>query len=236
MIGAFVFLGLASAFFIGFLVIRRRLLPPQPINVNLPPSGAKPWKRVRSESLHGNMTFAGESLYPGRPVQGMTPNMGIVPDNNVFPAAQAPGSQTTMADPLFLLPSTNGGFLVPNVGSQQSSAAGPPYPLPTNENVQDISSSATNAVPGTNNPGPITEKVETKPPTRPLNRPIRLQRQEVESAISPPTQAEQWPDRNSEEMLALDDPFLRNTLRQYILRGKLAREQRQQEEEERGRQ
>lgn len=49
-----IFLGLAGALLISFTVLRKRLLPsPAPLAGNIAPSGAQPWRRVRSESLNG---------------------------------------------------------------------------------------------------------------------------------------------------------------------------------------
>ena len=48
---------------LGFLLLRKRLLPPQPLRVNLPPSGAQPWRRVRS----GSMNIAGDALRDSGP-------------------------------------------------------------------------------------------------------------------------------------------------------------------------
>jgi hypothetical protein len=73
MSGALVFLGLVSVFLIGFLLLRQRLLLPQPVPVNLPPSGAQPWRRVRSGSLHNHMNIAGDSLQDSGPTLLLPP-------------------------------------------------------------------------------------------------------------------------------------------------------------------
>src|SRR5436853_176023 len=52
--GTLIFLGIVSALLVGLLVLRRRLLPSPTPKVNLPPSGAQPWKRVHPDSLHGD--------------------------------------------------------------------------------------------------------------------------------------------------------------------------------------
>src|SRR5205823_5638312 len=51
LIGALLFMGIVIV--LGFLLLRKRLLPPQPLRVNLPPSGAQPWRRVRTGSMTG---------------------------------------------------------------------------------------------------------------------------------------------------------------------------------------
>ena len=73
MSGALVFLGLVSVFLIGFLLLRQRLLLPQPVPVNLPPSGAQPWRRVRSGSLHNHTNIAGDSLQDSGPTLLLPP-------------------------------------------------------------------------------------------------------------------------------------------------------------------
>src|SRR5207244_10847842 len=73
MSGALVFLGIVSVFLIGFLLLRQRLLLPQPVPVNLPPSGAQPWRRVRSGSLHNHTNIAGDSLQDSGPTLLLPP-------------------------------------------------------------------------------------------------------------------------------------------------------------------
>ena len=73
MSGALVFLGLVSVFLIGFLLLRQRLLLPQPVPVNLPPSGAQPWRRVRSGSLHNHTNIDGDSLQDSGPTLLLPP-------------------------------------------------------------------------------------------------------------------------------------------------------------------
>ena len=65
LIGALLFLGIVIV--LGFLLLRKRLLPPQPLRVNLPPSGAQPWRRVRTGSMNGNTIIAGDPLQNSGP-------------------------------------------------------------------------------------------------------------------------------------------------------------------------
>ena len=65
LIGALLFMGIVIV--LGFLLLRKRLLPPQPLRVNLPPSGAQPWRRVRTGSMDGNTNIAGDLLQNSGP-------------------------------------------------------------------------------------------------------------------------------------------------------------------------
>jgi hypothetical protein len=51
----------------GFLLLRKKLLPPQPVKVNLPPSGAQPWRRVRTDSLSSNTNITVAPLQDNGP-------------------------------------------------------------------------------------------------------------------------------------------------------------------------
>jgi hypothetical protein len=65
LIGALLFVSIVIV--LGFLLLRKSLLPPQPLRVNLPPSGAQPWRRVRTASMNGNTNIAGDSLLNSGP-------------------------------------------------------------------------------------------------------------------------------------------------------------------------
>ena len=65
LIGALLFMGIVIV--LGFLFLRKSLLPPQPLRVNLPPSGAQPWRRVRTGSMNGNTIIAGDPLQNSGP-------------------------------------------------------------------------------------------------------------------------------------------------------------------------
>ncbi|MGB8346292.1 MAG: hypothetical protein WCD86_15520 [Ktedonobacteraceae bacterium] len=77
----FVIAGLVSAFAIvallGMALLRRMLLPSPLRKSNLPPSGARPWQRVRNmASMHGFASWHGiEAHGPGQP-QARTPLQG----------------------------------------------------------------------------------------------------------------------------------------------------------------
>src|SRR6266496_1581642 len=51
--GLLTLLGFVSALFVGLLLLRKHLLPSPAPHASLPPSGAQPWRRVRTESLNG---------------------------------------------------------------------------------------------------------------------------------------------------------------------------------------
>ncbi len=65
LIGALLFVSIVIV--LGFLFLRKSLLPPQPLRVNLPPSGAQPWRRVRTGSMNGNTNIAGDPLQNSGP-------------------------------------------------------------------------------------------------------------------------------------------------------------------------
>ena len=65
LIGALLFVSIVIV--LGFLFLRKSLLPPQPLKVNLPPSGAQPWRRVRTGSMNGNTIIAGDPLQNSGP-------------------------------------------------------------------------------------------------------------------------------------------------------------------------
>ncbi len=104
-----VLLGLASAVLVSFMVIRKRLLPSPAIQPGLPPSGAQPWKRVRSGSLNSTTEAQGDWNnwlskvgYAGAPPQTRT---------------QAPGSTPAMAP--------NQGYNTANNNAYSPRATGP---------------------------------------------------------------------------------------------------------------
>ena len=61
-IGLLIVLGLVSAALIGLVMLRNRLLPPTVPERILPPSGAQPWKRVRTGSLNGLTNNQNEAM------------------------------------------------------------------------------------------------------------------------------------------------------------------------------
>ena len=58
-VAALIFVAIVSAGLAGLVLLRKRLLPSPASQQSLPPSGAKPWKRTREGSLHGNTNFDG---------------------------------------------------------------------------------------------------------------------------------------------------------------------------------
>ena len=78
--GALLFVGIVIVLLLGFLLLRKHLLPSQPLKVNLPPSGAQPWRRVHTGSIHGNANIAGV------PSQDSGPTL-------ILPAMYADGSE-----------------------------------------------------------------------------------------------------------------------------------------------
>src|SRR6266704_3551407 len=92
LIGALLFMGIVIV--LGFLLLRKRLLPPQPLRVNLPPSGAQPWRRVRTGSMNGSMN--GNTIIAGDPLQNSGPTL-ILP--LMTPNSSAPATDKCRLGP-----------------------------------------------------------------------------------------------------------------------------------------
>src|SRR6266700_1630689 len=86
LIGALLFMGIVIV--LGFLFLRKSLLPPQPLRVNLPPSGAQPWRRVRTGSMDGSMN--GNTIIAGDPLQNSGPTLilPLMTTNSSEPATE----------------------------------------------------------------------------------------------------------------------------------------------------
>jgi hypothetical protein len=154
-----VFLGLAGAVLVGLMVIRKRLLPNPAIQASLPPSGAQPWKRVRSDSLNGPTEVQGDwnnwlskvgyvgalpetrTWAPGSPPV-MAPNQGYNMANNSAYSPPAPGPfpnnpyrPAPISPDAVALPNNNNAFPQPTVVDRQVH----PYMPPPNPNTNDFS-------------------------------------------------------------------------------------------------
>lgn len=79
--GALLFVGMVIVLLLGFLMLRKHLLPPQPLRMNLPPSGAQPWRRVHTGTIHSNANIA-----VGDPAQDSGPTL-------ILPAMYADSSE-----------------------------------------------------------------------------------------------------------------------------------------------
>jgi hypothetical protein len=152
--------------------------------VRLPPSGAVPWQRLRSNSPDGNMYGSSYNLH-SLPAPGGFPPI----TRNVIPSRRGFSSVTSKSAPIktqLVLPErpllkptrlkaiNNNGILV----DPKSDAL-----IPSGQNSQ---------------PGAVLE--------------------------------EPGKERNSEVLPSLDDPFLRETLQYYILRGQLAKQSKASEQ------
>ena len=86
LIGALLFMGIVIV--LGFLFLRKSLLPPQPLRVNLPPSGAQPWRRVRTGSMNGSLN--GNTIIAGDPLQNSGPTLilPLMTTNSSEPATE----------------------------------------------------------------------------------------------------------------------------------------------------
>ncbi len=180
--GTLVFLGIVSTFLIGFLLLRKYLLPLQPVKVNLPPSGAQPWRRVRTGSIHDYTNLAGDTLQDSGPTL-------------ILPALTAMSNQQGQSSPAAERPqpyymSTSTASLVPHTGFAPNISGFTPANTDARSpgaGVQEDAiwriSSATSAsladIPTGNSPvmtadrpGPVTEEV--KPMTRRGTRLVKL--------------------------------------------------------------
>ncbi len=157
-IGLLTLFGFGGALFVGLLLLRKRFLPRPVPQASLPPSGAQPWRRVRSGSLNGitntridwnsvqndwNNWPANIARSSGTPVQGstppMAPNTGYNTTNNSTFASPYPASFPGGVTPPFS-PSPNPAvypnttmFSSPNNGvSPNYNNAFPPVPSSPN--------------------------------------------------------------------------------------------------------
>jgi hypothetical protein len=207
-IGSLILLGMVGAIFLGLVMLYKRLFPNQTPQVNLPPSGARPWKRVRPESLNG-ITNApgGEYFSPGSIVPGTL----FQSDGSSFPPS--PPNTPPMT-----------GFYAQN---SKSFPPSPPNTPPT------TGFYAANSLPPADGfmlaadvpfDGVSPATLETKPLVRRVPSSIRLQAMESSGSQSAAYELQQQHlDRKSEGMPSLVDPFLRDTLKQYIQRGEMPR-------------
>jgi hypothetical protein len=167
---------------IGLLLLRKysRLSA----KVKLPPSGAVPWQRVRTNSLYSNIH--GSSYY----VHSLpTPGGFLRTTRNVIPSRRGFSSITSKSAPIntqLVLPERR--FLKPTRLKAMN-----------NDVILADPKSDALIFPGQNiQPGAVPD--------------------------------EPWKERNSEELPSLDDPFLRETLHYYVLRGQLARQSKESEQ------
>ncbi|GAC1350562.1 MAG: hypothetical protein NVSMB27_34220 [Ktedonobacteraceae bacterium] len=184
-IGSLILLGIVGAIFLGLVMLRKQLLPNQTPRVNLPPSGARPWKRVRTESLNG-ITNApgGEYFSPGSNIPGIL----FQSDGGGFPPSPPNTPPIT-------------GFYAQN---SQSFPPLPPNTPPTTAYY------AANSLPSADGfmlaadvtfDGVSPATLETKPLMRRVPSSIRLQAMESSGSQSAAYGLQQQHlDRNSEEM------------------------------------
>ena len=175
--GTLIFLSIVSMLLVGLLVLRRRLMPTPTPKVNLPPSGAQPWTRLRPDSLHGDPTLNDEPLAQPGTTAAMAPTIALIPvDNNKGLPPMGTGAPNTndngwppLAAPL---PVNSGwpppphpgfwpsfsGFAPGNIGAQDAhpgviAAHDDGFPLPT----------GTGALPDAGNVQPASNEMTTAP-------------------------------------------------------------------------
>lgn len=157
-----VFLGLAGVVLVSLMVIRKRLLPNPALQASLPPSGAEPWRRVRSGSLNGPTEVQGDwnnwlskvgyvgalpetrTWAPGSPPV-MAPNQGYNMANNsaysppaTGPFPNNPYRPAPISPGAAALQNNNNAFSQPTVVDHQ----GRPYMPPPNPNTNAFSQPA----------------------------------------------------------------------------------------------
>jgi len=194
-IGSLILLGIVGAILLSLVLLRKRLLPNPSPQVNLPPSGAQPWKRVRTESLNGISNVPGDEYFsPGSNIQGVTfqsdgsgppvPGMGYASNDNNVTAGFPPSHQPQPWNAINRAPTQPAGFY------PQHTNGFPPLPPntpPTTGYPANSQLSTNGFMPASNAPLDSTRPVawEAKPLTRHVPPSVRLQA--MESSGSQPT-------------------------------------------------
>ena len=289
-IGLLATLAIAGAGFLGFVLLRQRMLPADPLKTNLPPSGARPWSRFRQGSMHGGTNmfndqtladttppFGGAATWAirsGWPEQGMNfaqssqpvpftqaqPQRGFSSSGLVSPQAQPypqmpPNSGYPQAQPYPpMLP--NGGYPQAQSHPQSPPIGGysareplfpqQPFPpqqgfpaalpnagfYPANSGNNDIALASNSANTPSTGMGNIAPRRPSPLPLRSMDGMDSSHTDDIPAMPGIPG----MPDlpntprphlgsaTNSEEFPSLDDPFLRNTLKNYMQKGKSAQE------------
>ena len=184
--GLLTLLGFVSALFVGLLLLRKHLLPSPAPQTSLPPSGAQPWRRVRTESLNGITNVPGVQAVQAVPGgqndwnnwPTNTARAGGTPEIRALPQGSAP----TMAPNMGYNITNNNTFPSPSAGSFPGGTTPPFSPSPNNGNSPNYN----NAFP-TNSSSPNSAPDAADPQNRPFQAPSN------NNDISPLSTVEQPP-------------------------------------------
>jgi hypothetical protein len=189
--GLLTLLGFVSALFVGLQLLRKHLLPSPVPQASLPPSGAQPWRRVRTESLNGITNVPGGqndwNIWPTN-----TARAGETPEIRALPQGSAP----TMAPNMGYNITNNNTFQSPSAGSFPGGTTPPFSPSPNTAdfpNTTTFSSPNNGNSPNYNNAFPTNSSSPNSAPNAadPQSRPFQAPSNNNE--ISPLSTVEQPP-------------------------------------------
>src|SRR5438034_6156781 len=201
--GLLTLLGFVSALFVGLLLLRKHLLPSPAPQTSLPPSGAQPWRRVRTESLNGITNVPGvQAVHAMQAVPGGQNDWNNWP-TNIARAGETPeiralpqGSAPTMAPNMGYNITNNNTFQSPSAGSFPGGTTPPFSPSPNTADFPNTTAFSSpnngnspnydNAFP-TNSSGPNSAPDAADPQSRPFQAPSN------NNEISPLSPVEQPP-------------------------------------------
>ncbi|OLC61708.1 MAG: hypothetical protein AUH89_02300 [Ktedonobacter sp. 13_1_40CM_4_52_4] len=198
--GLLTLLGFVSALFVGLLLLRKHLLPSPAPHAGLPPSGAQPWRRVRTESLNGITNVPGGQAVQAVPggqndwnnLPTNTAHAGETPEIRALPQGNAP----TMAPNMGYNITNNNTSPSPSAGSFPGGTTPPFSPSPNTADFPNTTAFSSpnngnspnynNAFP-TNSSGPNSAPDAADPQSRPFQAPSN------NNEISPLSTVEQPP-------------------------------------------
>ncbi len=186
-------------FFIGWWLLRKRLLPVK--KVKLPPSGADPWSRVRTSDTPWNMNVNGSTQPAG--------------SNNQLSNGPAPWGHNSVA--------TTGIPFNGNIAPSNSSVAPTPYRFVQTNTQSDLTSSSQLSFSGLNQ---ILNASAIPTPAKPeANRPQATGNSINDSYEMDAEAYEQWLHNNPEGTPDLNNPYLKELIKQYSGKSRAARQQ-----------
>src|SRR6266516_3442210 len=198
--GLLTLLGFVSALFVGLMLLCKHLLPSLASHASIPPSGAQPWRRVRTESLNGITNVPGVQAVqavPGGQNEWNnwltnTARAGGTPEIRALPQDSAP----TMAPNMGYNITNNNTFQSPSAGSFPGGTTPPFSPSPNTADFPNTTAFSSpnngnspnydNAFP-TNSSGPNSAPDAADPQSRPFQAPSN------NNEISPLSTVEQPP-------------------------------------------
>ena len=195
--GLLILLGFVGALFVGLSILRKRLLPSPIPQMSLPPSGAQPWRRIRTDSLND---ITDVQSAPGTP--------GVQNDWNNWPsntsrAGRTPeiislpqGAAATMASDMGYNITNNNAFPFPSTGAFPVGTIPQSSPSPNTAvfpNTTAFSSPNNGNSPNNNNASPATSGGVSPAPNAadPQSRPFQATANN--NGVSPLSTVEQSP-------------------------------------------